>query len=185
MPRSAAESRKTRMGWCWTFGIAAVIAMLTNSGFNEITLVILAVSGSISFSVLARDFGFLKAPYAVGTPIRSFFIIGFLCAGMGLLAFNAWPAGSVQFDSRREMGIPTMGDYVRLNYYFRNRGSRTIQRVQSWGAIMFLDPNANSPERVDSIWRDSIRKFYKEHPNNGQTSAPMIPSGAPPLAIRS
>ncbi|WP_260735100.1 hypothetical protein [Tunturiibacter lichenicola] len=77
-------------------------------------------------------------------------------------AISADNKSFVQFEDRREMQFPKLGDYWRINFYYVTRGSRPIKDVQSAGMIVFVDPKTNPPQQIKKVWFDAAAASYKK-----------------------
>lgn len=88
-------------------------------------------------------------------------------------AISADNKSFVQLEDRREMQLPKLGDYWRINFHYVTRGSRPLKDVQSAGGIFFLDPKTNPTQQVKKVWFDAAVASYKKE--NGIDSGDNIP----------
>lgn len=86
------DKRSLFLGVAWSAGVSTVFALLTVNSAPRWAVLLLSGLGFVLFAALAALHGWLSAPYAVGTPLRAFLIIGSIAVIMFLLGWSAWPA---------------------------------------------------------------------------------------------
>ena len=88
---------RTTAYWFWlgiyiTAGVGFVTGLLTYTGAKPWAVVLMAILGALAFSKSAAELGLLKAPIAIGTPVRAIIILGLIWIGMGFLGYAVFPA---------------------------------------------------------------------------------------------
>lgn len=71
--------------------VACIIALIQATGVLErASIVALVVLGALFFSLGIWGLGWLKAPFSVGTPLRTLIILSIVWGGMAFLGYRIW-----------------------------------------------------------------------------------------------
>lgn len=76
--------------------------------------------------------------------------------------------GFVQFEDHREIVTPlAVGERVRMNFYFSNRGEHLLKDVQSWGSVLIVDPKTNPPKTMKRLLDGAVQDGYIKFKGEG------------------
>jgi hypothetical protein len=97
-------------------------------------------------------------------------------------------AGFVQFE-KSALLLDTddlrIGQIIKMNYWYANRGYRPVSDVQAWGLLVAVAPELNPVSRLREIYVKTIQESYKKFkgvgPDLGVSISAYGTAFSPPL----
>lgn len=163
----ANPSHQTAAEWFWqgirlTAGIGFMIGLLSYTGSAKWAVALMAVFGSLCFSRAAYDLRLFNAPFSVGKPIKTIFVLALIWGGMGLLLCEVWPHSFPTAHNEPpviDVQEPTLDEQKKSGDYFPLlQDTPRPYETHSYGSS-----EGNLRERVINV-AEKIEAYSKDHP---------------------
>lgn len=170
----------------WSVFVGCLIAMIQASGsLSRFGVIGLVICGSLAAIVAAIEHGWYRAPYRIGTPLRTILLILICCAPLTAVGWYVWPSqdgmAAAQVSVTKIVGVFMVNQKTEqqgfgLNVYYRNSGAVTIPSV-SHRAFVYTSAPTSPPDANQIGQFQGIARQVKP-PIPGDASAELERNGS-------